>query len=288
MSTASTTSVAADLADYFQRIGLPVPEGADLPDADMSTLSRVVLGHAQSIPFENLDTFIGREVALDPDSIAAKLVRGGRGGYCFEHNSLLRSMLDALGYSTTGLAGRVVWNCPAGAPLPARNHMLLRVDLPEGSFIVDVGFGLLTLTGVLEMAPDVEQTTPHGSFRFVPDGPAYVEEARIGGEWRALYRFDLSEQYFSDYSVANWHIATHPDSIFVNRLVIARPDTDCRYALSGAKSGGATFTVHHLDGPSERHDLESPAAVCDVLENRFLVDLSGLQPDLSIALTCLF
>jgi hypothetical protein len=59
MSTASTTSVAADLADYFQRIGLPVPEGADLPDADMSTLSRVVLGHAQSIPFENLDTFIG-------------------------------------------------------------------------------------------------------------------------------------------------------------------------------------------------------------------------------------
>lgn len=43
MSTASTTSVAADLADYFQRIGPPVPEGADLPDADMSTLSRVVL-----------------------------------------------------------------------------------------------------------------------------------------------------------------------------------------------------------------------------------------------------
>ena len=41
----------------------------------------------------------------DPDELAAKLVDGGRGGWCFEQNLLLRGALDELGFRTTGLAG---------------------------------------------------------------------------------------------------------------------------------------------------------------------------------------
>lgn len=38
----------------------------------------------------------------------AKLVRGRRGGYCYEHNTLFTLALEALGFRVTGLAARVV------------------------------------------------------------------------------------------------------------------------------------------------------------------------------------
>jgi len=174
---------------YLDRIGNPEVTGPDLP-----TLRRIVAAHAASIAFENLDAFTGREVALAPDALTAKLVHGGRGGWCFEQNLLLRGALDALGYRTTCLAARVLWSRPADAPPGPRSHMLVRVDLPEGPHLVDVGFGGLTLTGVLALEPHVEQATPHETFRLVPaERSGYLMQARVGEEWRSPYWFDLTE-----------------------------------------------------------------------------------------------
>jgi len=196
---------------------------------------------------------------------------------------LLRGALDALGYTTTGLAARVMWGRPADAPPTPRGHLLLRIDLPEGPHLVDVGFGGMTLTGVLGLEPEVEQSTPHEPFRLhQDDGPGYVMQAHVDGEWRALYRFDLTEQYLADYEVTNWYLGHHPASHFLATLMAARPDADRRYALNGT-----TLTVHHLGGASERRVLQSPAQICAVLEEHFRLDLSGL-PELDAALGRLF
>jgi arylamine N-acetyltransferase len=276
MSTAAVTDTG--LAAYLGRIGGPAVTGPDLP-----TLENIVAGHARSIPFENLDAFRGREVDLHPEALAAKLVHGGRGGWCFEQNLLLRGALDALGYRTTSLAARVLWGRPADAPASPRSHMLLRVDLPEGPHLVDVGFGALTLTGVLALEPDVEQATPHETFRLLrAERSGYVMQALAGGEWRSLYWFDLTEQLLADYEVSNWYLCHHPRSHFRNGITIARPDADRRYAL-----GGTSLAVHHLDGPTERRTLDSPAAIREELEETFLIDTSGL-PDLEAALARLF
>jgi arylamine N-acetyltransferase len=273
-----TVTVDVRLAGYLDRIGVSDVSGPDLP-----TLRRIVAGHTRSIPFENLDPFTGREVALEPEALAAKLVRGGRGGWCFEQNLLLRGALDALGYATTGLAARVLWGRPADAPPGPRSHMLLRVDLPEGPHLVDVGFGGLTLTGVLALEPEVEQATPHEPFRLQPiDGPGYVMQARVGGEWRPLYRFDLTQAFVADYEVSNWYLCHHPQSHFLSGIMLGRPEPDRRYAL-----GGTSLAVHHLDGPTERRALDSPSAIRRVLEETFLLDTSGL-PDLETALARLF
>lgn len=272
MSTATSTFRDS----YLARVGVaPGP-------ADLATLRAIVAGHARAIAFENLDPFTGRDVLLDPDALAAKLLRGQRGGYCFEQNLLLRGALDALGYRTTGLAARVLWNRPVDAPPPARGHMLLRVDLPEGPHVVDVGFGGLTLTGVLALEPDVEQATPHEPFRLRPDGDGFLMQAWVAGEWRTLYRFDLTEQHLADYEVTSWYLSHHPASHFVTGLMAARPDADRRYAL-----GGRTFSVHHLGGPTTRRELASPREIRTVLEEHFLLELAGL-PDLDAALARLF
>jgi arylamine N-acetyltransferase len=135
---------------------------------------------------------------------------------------------------------------------------------------------------VLALEPEVEQATPHEAFRLWPDGLGVVMQARIGGDWRPLYRFDLAEQHLVDYEVSSWYLSHHPASHFRSGLMAARPDTDRRYAL-----GGTTLSVHHVHGPTERRTLETPAAVRGVLEELFLLDVSGL-PDLDAALSRLF
>ena len=127
-------------------------------------------------------------------SLQQKLLSERRGGYCFEQNLLLSHVLVKLGFRVTRLAARVLWNNPT-TTMPARSHMLLRVDVSGRSYIADVGFGGMTLTGPLRLEPEVEQTTPHETFRLVRAGDALVMEARIGVTWAALYRFDLQEQF---------------------------------------------------------------------------------------------
>jgi arylamine N-acetyltransferase len=288
-ATSTPTDAVPRLAAYLDRIGLPDLTGAATPD--LETLRRIVAAHATTIAFENLDPFTRREVHIDPDALTAKLVHGGRGGWCFEQNLLLRATLDALGYATTGLGARVMWGRPADAPLTPRGHMLLRVDLPEGPHVVDVGFGGLTLTGVLALQPEVEQATPHEPFRLHqaggPAGDGYVMQALVGGEWRPLYRFDLTPQLPVDYEVSNWYLGHHPASHFLSGVMVARPDGDRRYALGGRLGEGAHLAVHHLGGPTERTPLETPTDLRRALEEHFRLDTSGL-PDLETALARLF
>ena len=100
--------------------------------------SRSHRAHCAAIPFENLDILLGRPIALDLPALEAKLVRARRGGYCFEQNTLFQAALEALGFRVTALAARVRVGATEVRP---RTHMLLRVDLPEGAFVADVGFG---------------------------------------------------------------------------------------------------------------------------------------------------
>ncbi|WP_300019632.1 arylamine N-acetyltransferase [Pseudonocardia sp.] len=266
-----------DLPAYLDRIGVP----AGPPD--LATLGAVVSGHTRSIPFENLDPFTGREVGLDPASLDAKLVRGGRGGYCFEHNRLLLGALGALGYTAVALLARVVWGRPVDTPPTPLSHLLLRVELPHGPHVVDVGFGGNTLTGVLALAPGVAQETPHETYRLRPDGGDLVMQVSIGGAWRSMYRFDPDGVHHPiDHEVASFYVSHHPDSHFVTGLTAARVDADRRHAL-----GDARYTVHHLGGPSEIVDLGSVREVRDALERHLHVDTSGL-PDLDTHLARLF
>ena len=91
-----------DLAGYLRRVEY---EGALEPTAEV--LHALHLAHATHIPFENLDILLGRPIRLDLASLQAKLVHGGRGGYCFEQNALLAAVLEEVGFAVTRLSARV-------------------------------------------------------------------------------------------------------------------------------------------------------------------------------------
>ncbi len=54
--------------------------------ADLITLAKIHYLHAIAIPFENITLFVGDQVFLDSASLNDKILKSGRGGYCFEQN----------------------------------------------------------------------------------------------------------------------------------------------------------------------------------------------------------
>ena len=261
-----------DLRAYLARIGLD--DGGGRPAADLATLRTLALLHPCAIPFENLNPLLRRPVLLDIGSIQQKLILGGRGGWCFEHNHLMGTALAARGYTVTGLSGRVVWNVPPGI-VRARSHMVLYVTLEDGPYIVDVGFGGSTPTAPLKLEAGIEQTTPHERFRLTRVNESFLMEARLEGVWKGLYSFDLQPQTLPDYEMPNWHLCNHPNSHFLNCVVAARVEHDRRYALRNAD-----FAVHFPDGFTERRVLGSAAEIRQTLAEVFHIKVpSGLDVD---------
>src|SRR5258706_9939498 len=175
--------MAMDLARYFERIGF-----RGTPAASLEVLWQLHALHPEAIPFENLSPFLGEPVKLDVASLEEKLVRGARGGWCFEHNLLFSHVLLGIGFHVTRLAARVRWNVAADVTT-ARSHMLMLVRIAETDYVADVGFGGLTLTAPLRLAPGEEQRTALEPHRISVAKGAYVMEAKVAGEWQAPHPF---------------------------------------------------------------------------------------------------
>jgi N-hydroxyarylamine O-acetyltransferase len=251
-----------DLDAYFSRIGF---EGAAPPT--LETLARIHELHARAIPFESLAAFIGEDIPLDAQSLQAKLVRSGRGGWCFEQNLLFSHVLRALGFELSTLAARVRWNVPAGT-VRARTHMVIRVKIDARDYIADVGFGGQTLTAPLRLETGIEQPTPHERFRLSEIEPkTYLLESEIAGAWQPLYAFDLVEHVQADYELSNWYLSHHPQSLFVSDILAARSDTGLRHTLRGGR-----YAIHRKEG-TESRPIESVEDYRKLLSGPFRIRL---------------
>jgi N-hydroxyarylamine O-acetyltransferase len=235
---------SVDLDAYLARIGHHGRAAATL-----ETLERVHALHAASIPFENLSPFLGEPIPLDLASLQAKLVAGGRGGWCFEQNLLFAAMLEAIGFRVRRLAARVRWGAAPGV-ITARSHMVLLVRVGGSDYIADVGFGGLTLSAPLRLAAGIEQRTPHEPHRVLNENTGYLLEAKVAGEWQPLYAFELHEQFLADYEVSNWYLANNPKSHFVTGILAARAEPGRRHALRNTR-----YAVHPVGGETEKREI---------------------------------
>ncbi|MFC5412091.1 arylamine N-acetyltransferase [Larkinella bovis] len=261
-----------DLDAYLQRIGYTGDRQPTL--ATLQLLQRL---HAETIAFESFNPLLRIPVLLDIDSLQQKMVYGGRGGYCFEHNLLLSHVLKTLGYRVRGLAARVLWNVPEGT-VKAISHKLLQVEAEGESFLVDVGFGGLTPTGPLQLVLNAVQTTPHEDFRLIESGGEWVLQAHVQHAWRPLYRFTLREHLQPDYEMFSWYLCTHPASFFLTSLSVARPFPGGRFGLRNT-----VLTTHWLGRESEQCELTSVADIRRVLRENFRLTLPD-HPDLDATL----
>jgi N-hydroxyarylamine O-acetyltransferase len=139
---------------YLQNIGF-VGE----PKPDLDTLRQIHRQHLLTIPFENLDVQLRCPVDLDIQRIYAKIVEGGRGGWCYEMNGLLEWALRETGFDVMRLAGGVLRAAHGDGAFG--NHLLLCVQLDQ-PWIADVGFG----DGFFEPVPLHDHTFEQRGFSY--------------------------------------------------------------------------------------------------------------------------
>jgi N-hydroxyarylamine O-acetyltransferase len=260
--------VMPNLEAYFARIGY-----SGTREPTLATLTAIHRHHARAIPFENLDVLLGRGIRIDPASVQEKLITERRGGYCFEQNGLLFSVLTALSFRVTPLIARVRWQVPDDVPTPL-THMLLRVETECGPQLCDVGFGSMSLKQPLALKFDLEQPGSSEPRRLVrrslsgPDPAHYADQirhqVRIGDDWLDAYHFTLEPAHSMDFELGNWFTSSHPQSRFIQNLVVARLHDTHRCTLMNRE-----YTVRHDDGRVEKRIIESPEELLRVLADDF-------------------
>jgi N-hydroxyarylamine O-acetyltransferase len=176
------------------------------------------------------------------------------------------TVLEALGFRVTALAARVRVGTTEVRP---RTHMLLRVDLPEGAFVADVGFGADGLVHPIPLAEGSETWVGFVGHRLRRDGELWVLEGNTDGAWTDLYAFTLEPQYPVDFVMANHFTSTYPRSPFVLNLTAQRSWPEKRAILRNRdlvvrEGGGAVTTTvrdpeHLLEVLASHFDLVFPA-----------------------------
>ncbi|KAH7972557.1 arylamine N-acetyltransferase [Rhipicephalus sanguineus] len=259
---------------YLARLGVPKKEPFPV---DLDSLRTLIEAHLQHVTFENIDVLLGRPIALDVNSLFAKLVERGRGGYCFELNSLFARLLQALGYRLRLRMARVRWGRPQEAPITLQQHVVLIVDIPEGEHLVDVGFG----------SANPYIPLPLNETKESPDHPYWLRQLgaesdcepgtlelciRGRDEWIPMYRIEPRDQRWLDCAPLNWYTCTNPDSVMCRALMMARSDGE---AWLGLVNGRYRRRLRVCGGHAmDKRDIKNVDELLSLLQTEFCIHLS--------------
>ncbi|MGH6872721.1 MAG: arylamine N-acetyltransferase family protein [Rhizomicrobium sp.] len=199
--------------DYLKRIDF-----ADVVSRDLAGLTALHRAHLRAIPYENLDVQLGRTVTTAIPAIYEKIVGRRRGGWCYEMNGIFGWALGALGFDVTRATGAVMREVMGDAS--NGNHLVLKVVVPEGLYLADVGFG--------DGPADPIRITPGpfeaGGFAFGLESPRADWWRLRNHKWGGAPSFDFHLDRADEALLAEKcvFLQTAPSSPFVQNLVVQR------------------------------------------------------------------
>jgi N-hydroxyarylamine O-acetyltransferase len=253
-----------DLDAYFRRIGWA---GETTPS--LTTLAGLLGAHMAAIPFENLDVLLGRPVRLDLEGLQAKLVGARRGGYCFEHVTLLAAVLRRLGFAPVAHTARVT-RLLSRTDAP-RTHMILVLPMPEGRFVVAPGLGGFAPRVPVPLTDGLAVTVQGETHRMVRDGDWWVLQVESGGKMVDAWASTLDHDNPVDFEVGNHFTSTHPKSPFLNMILMRALTADGRVTVMNND-----VTVWR-NGTAQTAKLADRAALRALLAEHFGFDLPEVE-----------
>jgi N-hydroxyarylamine O-acetyltransferase len=199
--------------------------------ANLATVAAIMRHQLFTVPFENLDVQAGKVVSLVPEDIVEKILYRNRGGYCYEVNAIFAMALEALGIPYQFIAARPMFY-PVRRP---KTHMAIILKVEGREWLCDLGFGSYGIRAPMRIdALDVEITQDFDSFMLSKTNEReYLLKARVDDLWVDQYAFDLSPQELIDFIPANYLNSTHPDAIFVQKILIVLHNMTGRKILLG-------------------------------------------------------
>ncbi|TGE23110.1 arylamine N-acetyltransferase family protein [Hymenobacter metallicola] len=209
---------------YLDRIQYAGPLATSLP-----VLRALQAAHLFHVPFENLDIHRGQPIHLTHSY--EKVVEAGRGGFCYELNGVFYELLTALGFTARLISARVFSSATTFGP--EFDHMAILVTLPEGEYLVDVGFGEFT-QGPLANQLGLVQTDPRGHFVLEQYDATYRVVSKLSGEGQVPeYLFTTTARTLPDFAAMCRYHQTSPASHFTQKRLCSLATETGRVTISG-------------------------------------------------------
>lgn len=221
---------------YLDRLGIG---GTVEPSA--AWLAELQAAHLHQVPFENLSIHLGEPIELDSDASIDKMVRQGRGGFCYELNSAFAALLTELGFEVSLLSACVALDEERfGAPF---DHLALAVGCPAdddpGPWLADVGFGDSPLWPLWFGDPGSSPANsqgrgrdPLGSARLVALAGGEVDLIRDG---QRRYRVDPRPRRLHEFREMCWYHQTSSRSPFARDTICTRRIPGGRVTVAGRR-----------------------------------------------------
>ena len=229
-------------------------------ELNLDGITKLMRHQLFNVPFENIDVQAGKVILLNGDDIVNQIVHKNRGGYCYQINGLFSLALQQIGIPHYYVAARPLVN-PGQNP---KTHLGIIAIIENEEYLIDLGFGGNSIRKPLKLI-DTGIEIQHDSDTFTltkTDENEFLLQILIGKEWSNLYSFDLTPQKWIDFKPANHYNYSHPDSFFVQNLIVVLQNPVGKKILfkNAVKSitNGVTELVYF-----EENDLEN------ILESQF-------------------
>jgi N-hydroxyarylamine O-acetyltransferase len=256
---------------YLRRLGI------DAEPPSVEGLFRIHRAHVERVPYETTWIALGERWDIDSDSAVQRIATRGRGGYCFQLNGSLASLLSGLGYDVTRHVGGVHRLDPAADDMT--NHLVLTVGglttdgNPTGSWYVDAGLGdalydpLPLLAGTYQQGPmtfDLAETPGGvGDWLFTHDP--------LGSFAGMSFRSSVADM--TEFENTHTYLSTSPASGFVQNVLAQRRLDDAVVWLRGLTRGRRDSSGTSTSFVTNRDEWFG------VLADEFYLTLEGVDAD---------
>jgi N-hydroxyarylamine O-acetyltransferase len=209
----SPLSIQSITSAYLADLGLSA-------SVDVDFLNQLQSKHIARYSFNSLAVVLGQDISLEVNAIFNKIVDRQRGGYCFEHNKLILSILAELGFDVRLLMAKVVYNRDVDV---ARTHRITLLTLNGDDYIVDAGFGHFGARYPVKLELGFEQDQGDAIYRIEQNSQGdYCYQILKDNEFFTLYTFNVYRYSEAECLPAHFYSHKSPDAAFVNNMVVCR------------------------------------------------------------------
>ena len=215
MSTNQWRIDRLDLEGYLKRLGVPAREPS------RTALAELHEPHVRAFTFDNIDVLLGRHPGVSLEAIQDKFVARGRGGYCFEHSTIVAAALERLGYRVRRHLGRV--GDPRAGTQQGRTHMVVEVVIDDQRLLCDPGFGMSLLRPIPMTDGAEDDYLPGWRYRVRRTDAgdwALYRQRELG--WEVAHTTDELEVKPVDVVIGHHFTSTYPGSHFTTGLMLTK------------------------------------------------------------------
>ena len=232
-----------DLDGYLARLGVAAREPG------LEALDELHEAHVRTYTFDNIDVLLGRPPGVSLEEVQHKFVVRGRGGYCFEHSTIVAAAMERLGYQVRRHLGRV--GDPDAGTQQGRTHMVVEVILEGQRVLCDPGFGM-SLLRPIPMADGTEDDyLPGWRYRLRrTEADTWALFRRREEGWELAHTTDELEVKPVDVVIGHHFTSTFPGSHFTTGLILTKHLPGCHVTVTHE-----SLTIRTPGEPTEHRPL---------------------------------